>query len=178
MSDRREIILALDLATRFGWAEGTLGDRPISGSQRCASEGATSAEIFGGFFKWLAERMQAFRPHVLVYEAPLTPSHARGKTNINTSRILLGLPAIAEAVANRCGVPVLEARVDDVRAHYIGERRLRGAEAKKAVILRCRQLGLQPRDDNEADALALLDYVQAIRNPRHAANMALERGMT
>ena len=165
-----ETVLALDLATRFGWCEGEVGGKPRFGSVRCAPEGAASPAIFGGYLKWLATRFQAFRPHVVAYEAPLPPSVMRGKTNVNTTRILLGLPAITEAVCDRSGIwKVYEARVDDVRQHFLGARTIRGAEAKRAVAARCRQLGLEPPDDNAADAIALWDYVCALRNPKIAA---------
>jgi hypothetical protein len=164
---KTETVLALDLATRFGWCEGEIGGKPRFGSERCAPSGAASPAVFGGFLKWMGTRMQAFRPNVVAYEAPLAPSLMRGKTTVQTSRILLGLPAITEAVCDRVGIyTVLEARVDDVRQHFLGVRTMRGDEAKRAVMARCRQLGLDPPDDNAADAVALWDYVCAMRNPK------------
>jgi hypothetical protein len=180
MPDRPpEIVMALDLATTTGWAVGPAGGKPVYGSQRLGSPGATSGEVFAAFLGWLVDAIQVHGPRVIVYEAPLPPSHMRGKTNVNTARRLMGLPAIAEAVAYRMRVPViLEATVSDVRQHFIGKRTLPGAEGKLAVKLRCQMLGYSPPDDNASDALALWDYTCANRNQKIAAQQAMERGFT
>jgi hypothetical protein len=178
MTDRpAETILALDLATTTGWCVGTPGGKPVYGSTRLGSPGATSGEVFAGFLAWLVDMIRVHDPRVVVYEAPLPPSHMRGKTNVNTARRLMGLPAIAEAVAYRMRVPViLEATVSDVRQHFIGKRTLPGAEGKLAVKLRCQMLGYSPPDDNASDALALWDYTCALRNPKIAAQLAMDQG--
>src|SRR5687767_13400411 len=98
------IILALDLATRFGWCEGQIGGVMSYGSQRCASEGSGPGAIFGGMIKWLVERIQVVRPNIVAFEAPLPPSFNRGKTNVKTTRILMGLAAITEGVCDRSGI--------------------------------------------------------------------------
>lgn len=154
-------ILALDLATTFGWCEGATDRQPFYGSERFAPAGADSNAIFGGAVRWLGARLVAFKPRRIVYEAPLAPSLMRGRTNMRTARILLGLPAIIEGVAYTFGVyDVREARVADVRNHFIGSNP-RGPEGKRATVARCRQLGFSPTDDNAADAIALWHYAAA-----------------
>jgi hypothetical protein len=179
MTDRVETLLFLDLATVTGWAVGPIGGKPISGSQRLAPSGAPSSEVFGNFLKWLHDMIAVHSPRVVAFEAPLPPSLLRGKTTVDTARRLMGLPAITEAVCNRMGIhSVLEARVDDIRQHFIGRRNLPGADGKRAVIARCRQLGYEPKDDNAADALAGFDYVAAVRNPKiaHLRTPLFEKG--
>lgn len=165
-----QTILAYDLATCTGWCEGVPGGEPRYGSIRFAPAGSSTAAIFGGAIKTFVERLQAFRPRVVVFEAPFAPSVMRGKTNANTARILLGLPAILEGCCYRLGVHDLrEVSVGDVRQHFLGTRKLRSAEAKRAVIERCRALGFSPTDDNAADAIAVWHYASALIDPRSAA---------
>lgn len=166
----RENILALDLASRFGWCEGRTGVTPVSGSVRCAPEGAATPDIFAGYILWLSNQLINRRPDVAVYEAPLATNLFRGKTTVRVTRILFGLAAITEGICFRMGVMILEADIQDVRGHFISNRRLKSAQAKLAVQDRCRLLGYPFADDNAADACALWDYTMAMRNPRHGAN--------
>lgn len=153
-------VLFLDLATTTGWCEGVpgTGDRPISGTQRLAPAGSPPAAVFGGLLDFLATRLTTFRYRLVVYEAPFDPRHM--KTNLNTARVLLGLPAIVEAVAYQTGhYAIREAHVNDVRKHLLGfiprrEKGARGAAQKAPVIEALRARGYAPKDDNEADAIA------------------------
>lgn len=170
MTERCEVVMFLDLATTTGWAVGPIGGKPVYGSHRIASPGASSPEVFSSFIAWLVDQLKVHAPRVVAYEAPLAPSIVKGKTNVNTVRRLMGLAAITEGVSYRMGIfTVLEATVQDVRGHFIGRRNLPGDEGKRAVIARCRQLGYEPKDDNAADALAGYDYTCAMRNPKLAA---------
>lgn len=153
-------VLFLDLATTMGWCEGVpgTGDRPMSGTIRLAPEGSPPAAVFGGLLDFLITRLTTFRYRLIVYEAPMDPRHM--KTNINTARILLGMPAIVEAVAYQTGHHALrEASVNDVRKSLLGyiPRRAKGdapAAQKAPVIAELRACGYEPKDDNEADAIA------------------------
>jgi hypothetical protein len=161
-------ILALDLATTMGWAEGVpgTGDRPTCGTQRLAPSGSEPAAIFGGMIDFIARRMQAFQYRMVIYEAPFDPRVMGFKTNVNTARMLLGLPAIVEGVCYQMGMHNLrEANVNDVRKFLLGVRPKKD-EAKGAVIQRLRTLGHDPQDDNAADALALWLYAASIMDSR------------
>jgi hypothetical protein len=79
-----------------------------------------------------------------------------GSTNINTSTLLFGLPAIMGAVAYLKGIyDVRKARTTDVRHHFIGCNP-KGKDGKKLVMRQCRAMGWTVEDDNEADALATI----------------------
>lgn len=172
-------ILALDLASVTGWAEGAPGGPITSGSLRLGDAGAGQGERFTALFRWLWTRLSAFPPAAIWFEAPLPPSHMRGHTNVDTSTFLMGLPAVVQTVAQLKGVYRVEkAHVQDVRQHFIaghgflyrgkpltGRRNLPSKEAKFCVTERCRQLGREPHDDNEADAVALLSYALALARP-------------
>lgn len=154
-------ILALDLATRFGWAEGPIGGVPRYGSERFAPAGADRAAVLAGAVRFFQRRFMAFRPAAVVFEAPLPPSFMRGHTNFNTSRTLLALPGIIEALCSINGIHRCEeAKVSDIRRFFIGGNP-RGEEGKKQTIAKLVGMGFEPQDDNAADALALWHYACA-----------------
>ena len=74
----------------------------------------------------------------------------------------IGLSSITDAVGRLKGAVVRQQTVGKVRKHFIGRGDLARAPAKAAVIRACRQRGWRPVDDNEADALALLDYAISV----------------
>lgn len=151
-------ILALDIASTTGWAEGLPGERPVSGS---ISFKGTQPERMGAMLAFLGARLSAFRYRLVIFEAPLDPRWMGKATNFNTSRLLLGLTGVAEAVTNQTGHTPREANVGDVRIHMLGCRP-KAADAKAMVTAKARALGFDPRDDNEADALMLWHYARDV----------------
>lgn len=162
----KKSVLALDLATTFGWCEGVPGEKPIFGEQRFAPAGADSSAVFAGAIKWVAERCSAFKPSILIYEAPLDPRHLGPKTTRDTALRLIGLPACVEGTAYLSGVyDIREARADDVRSFLLGTRPKK-ADAKRMVMDRLKLLGHEVKGDNEADALAIWLYASALIDPK------------
>lgn len=149
-------IMFLDLATQSGFCDGVPGEKPTSGSFRLAPPGSSQAALAGGLIQFLALRWQAFRPSSVIYEAPRDPRHMGNRTNFATARTLIGLCTIAEGVAYRCGIyDVREVDVGTIRKFFLPSGSpTKGKEVKDAVIARCRELGFDPKDDNEADAIA------------------------
>jgi len=150
------VILSLDLATRFGWCVGKLDSgEPEYGAQRFAPEGAPSAAVFAGAFKWTAETIQAHGVNRVVIEAPLDPRHLGPKTTRDTGLRLIGLPAVIEAAAYLCGIrSIHEARADAVRFKLLG-RRVKKADAKSLVMAGVQARGFDCTDPDAADALAI-----------------------
>lgn len=165
-------ILALDLATVFGWAVGTRGGGiSSSGSVRLPS-GHIEDKV-AAFMRWLSDFYRVTPCHHLICEAALPASHFKGKTRIETTQLLMTLPSVAGGYFRLMRVPmdrIRRAEPNDVRRHFIGQTRAEDRNAtKRAVISRCRQLGFDPADDNEADAIALFDYQRALLNARYSA---------
>lgn len=155
-------ILALDIATTTGWAEGLTGERPVSGSIRLAPPGSSHAAVYGAMLAFLGARLSTFRYRLVVFEAPLDPRWKGAMTNTNTARLLLGLPAVVEAVAYQTGHHhPKEVTSREVRKHMLGFCP-KSAEAKPLVIAKARQMGFNPKDDNEADALMVWHYARDI----------------
>jgi len=152
-------ILAIDIASEFGWAEGPIGGQPLSGTARFAPKGASRAAVFAAAIQWAADRLAVSRPKAIWMEVPSLHSIAKGKSSTDVMRMLLGLPAIIEGVAHRRGVyTVRTCSAADVRHYFIGQRSLKGEVAKPLVQQRCDALGWPYPDHNAADALALWAY--------------------
>jgi hypothetical protein len=162
------IVLALDLASQTGWAVGPPGGDPTSGTMRFGGEGRSHEATFAGALRWMSDKCMLYRPTVVVWEAPLPTSFKGGSTNINTSTLLFGLPAIIGAVAHLKGIyDVRKARTTDVRHHFIGSNP-KGKDGKKLVQRQCRAMGFDVADDNEADAIATWFYMCALIDPKLA----------
>lgn len=159
-------ILALDLARCFGWAEGRPGETPRFGSDQFASSDAGQEEIFAGAVKWLATRLMAFKPRIIVYEEPELFRLRSGKATKATIEVLFGLPAVIQGIGRRMGVPLIyKATPADVRRFFIGQRNLKRELAKPAVVKECRRRGWDVRNDDEGDACATWAFMCAYKVP-------------
>lgn len=158
-------ILALDLATTMGWAYGRrAGEAYQHGSVRLAPPGSSHGALGAALITWMSDFCKVSeRPDKVVYESPLNPFAMRGRTDFKTARILVSLPFVAESVASLLSIEAQEASVQSVRSHFVGGKIGKG-EGKMLVMRQCRLLGYEPRDDNAADAIAILDYALSIRH--------------
>lgn len=161
-------IIALDLSSACtGIAyDGPDGARPVSSSYRLPRAGAAGDYGLGyaAFRAYLACRVERAKPVLIAFEAPLQVigAHASSRrTNQATVRILFGLAAITEEVAGAFGIACAEVNIATIKKHFAGH----GRADKRDIIARCRQLGWEPRNDNEADAMALWAYAKALREP-------------
>lgn len=164
-------VCALDLAREYGSCRGAVGV-PLA-------EAKCTHGIFGGkrdvptehLFAAAAEAIRGLITGcgLVVYESAAIPQHMHGKTNIQAIRIAFGLAAVCEAVCFRQGIEVREARVSDVRDHFIQSHRLKSKDAKAAVWQRAKAMGLECATMDESDAAALWHYMCALIDPRVAA---------
>lgn len=167
-------ILALDLATVTGWAyadpaaiaawartvieaNGTARQPGlISGEEsfRSPSRGAMLARHYG----WLSDMITVYAPRLIVAEAPLPG----GQPSLDNARIAFGLAAQTESVAARHRIGCRDAQISTVRKHFTGKGKYPTTSAAKAATIdACRLRGWAVRGNNEADALAVLDWAIA-----------------
>lgn len=163
-------ILALDLATVTGWAvapppyapaptpveaaAGAAMPKRWSGSKsfrHCSGELGRLASVFED---WLNELIVVQKPDLIVFEAPFIGN----RPNVNTARMLFGICTVTEMVAFRRGIRCLECHNSTIKAHAGN-----GRAKKRDMIRMARERGWNPVDDNEADALWLVDYAAALR---------------
>jgi crossover junction endodeoxyribonuclease RuvC len=166
-------VLAIDLATNTGWCRGHVGGPPSFGSLRFGAYRSPDTVVFAEALSWISHLLAPQpRPDLVILEALLPPSAWQGQSQQVTFNRLAGLQSIMLGVAHLRGIAEIStASVPDVRAHFIGERGLKRAPAKQAVMARCRRLGWEVKNDNEGDACALWSYACALIDPRLALNV-------
>lgn len=162
-----DMVLALDLATRTGFAFGRVTDsKPTSGSIRFGGiENISRAARYRDYRKWLADLVNTIDADVVCYERPFVGG---GKININTVRLLFGLAEHTEELFYASGIKLREASISEVRTHFCDGRSPRGPEGKALVQAKCRLLGWEFDDDNAADAMALWSLTRSKIMPSKA----------
>ena len=152
---RAMTILALDLGTTTGWA--------LHGSDRAITSGTSEFKNDrwqgGGmrylrFKLWLTEikQMAGGLDAVFVEEV-------RRHVGVDASHAYGGWLAILTAWCEHHQIPYEAVPVGTIKRHATGK----GNANKDAMIAAARNLGFDPIDDNEADALALLAWAQEHR---------------
>jgi len=146
-------VLALDLASRAGWAYGATSDRATGwgvwdlGSAAKVGHGAAYAVLAD----WLGDAFRLHRPSLVVMEAPLPPG---GQTHANTARLLLGYGAVVELLCYRWSIPLREQGAATVRKRVMGTARVE----KPDIVRWCQARGYEVTDHNAADAIALWHF--------------------
>jgi Holliday junction resolvasome RuvABC endonuclease subunit len=162
-------VLALDLATRTGWAFAPDGTRPApSALERAGSTVAmpvsgvwnfkrrTDGQRFAACADTVRDAIDEHKPAVVVFEAPIFTR----RDTAQTRRVLLGLIAIVDAECARRGIEPFEVQVNHVKTHALGLGN--GKRDKPAMVRAARSVwGNDIIDDDHADALWLLDYTLA-----------------
>jgi len=148
-------ILALDLGTRTGWAVLPRSGRiasDVNEFRPSRFEGAGMA--FLRFEKFLTDLNRDAGPFdAVVFE------EVRAHAGTLAAQVYGGFVAHLTAWCERNAVPYLGVPVATIKRHVTGK----GNASKDEVVKAVRARGHAPKDDNEADALALLDWAVASR---------------
>lgn len=148
-------IVALDLASATGvaaWAPGEA--RP-----RCTTVQMKDGDIgvfLSSWHNWLSGFLDLEQPEWVYYEAPwIGPS-----TSQTVAEKLMNLAGHTAFVARRHNCLYKPVNNAKIRKHFLalkpGEEKR--DQIKTMTVLTCQKKGWAPRNDNEADALALLDW--------------------
>jgi hypothetical protein len=161
MQQQPPLILALDLATMTGFAVGRVGEKPRFGTWRLKTSEDEHDRATRNLGCQLRDVFSFQLPDKLVYEAPMASSvMARmGNSNNAAGDLLLMLAGAVGGVCGPYGVRMGKGNVQTVRKFFLGKAR--PENPKRAVIVRCRELGFNVTDDNAADALALWHWEEA-----------------
>ena len=151
----RSCILALDLGHATGWALAAPDGGITSGTERFRQDRWQGGGIkFLKFKRWLTElKGHAGGLDLVVHE------EVRRHLGVDSAHAFGGWLAILTAWCEHHGIPYEAVPVGTIKRHVTG----RGNADKDAVIAAVRALGFDPQDDNEADALALLQWALAHR---------------
>ena len=142
-------ILALDLGTTTGWAmlcDGTI----TSGSQSFKPQRFEGGGMrFLKFKRWLADTKACTDGLDAVYF-----EEVRRHAGVDAAHAYGGFMAHLTAWCEHHQIPYQGVPVGTIKKSWCGH----GNASKSLMIARARFLGHNPEDDNEADALALLDW--------------------
>jgi hypothetical protein len=143
-------ILALDLGQKTGWAVRNADGAIASGTAEFKPgrfEGG--GMVFLRFRAWLQEVDETAGGVGAVYF-----EEVRSHRGVAAAHAYGGFLAHLTAWAEANKIPYRGIPVPTIKRHVTGK----GNANKEAVIAAVRNLGFDPDDDNEADALALLDW--------------------
>lgn len=145
-------ILALDMATKTGWAYRGRDGSVISGVQKFElRRGESSGMRLVRFRKWVAELLSDSAVDLIAYEQPIAyPGRANAaRVGFNLEGVLLALIGSME------GLDYTNVTPSELKKHATGRGNANKDLMKQAAFNRWQKV---PADDNEADALCLLAW--------------------
>lgn len=147
-------VLALDLATKTGWAH-TCGE---SGMQSFATRRGDSPGMkWIEFRAWLVRLLDLVPVDLIVYEQ----AHHRGGAATHVAHALI---STVEAVAAERGIEVTSRHTATIKKHAVGKGNA-GKEEMVEAAEECFGREGEVMDDNRADALWLLHLVMRDLDP-------------
>ena len=163
------IVLALDLARQTGWAAGAPCDDPVYGTFKLDAPSVPSTFLQLG--RIVADLIRQHGATQMVLEEPYVGRDSR----VSSLMPLFGYRAAAMMAGESKGLLVFTSTPSTVRKHFLGTGGGKRADAKRAVLDKCRWRGWDPRTEDEADALALWDHRCACLSPEHLV-MGMRKG--
>ncbi|WP_136646574.1 crossover junction endodeoxyribonuclease RuvC [Tabrizicola sp. YIM 78059] len=147
----RSCILALDLGTSTGWAlrshDGLITSGTVS-FRRGRFDGGGMRYL--RFSNWLTEIDRLSGPIAAIWF-----EEVRRHAGTDAAHVFGGLLATLTTWAELRGIPYSGVPVGTIKKHATG----RGNAPKQDMIAAARARGFSPADDNEADAIAILNWV-------------------
>lgn len=144
------VLLALDLGTTTGFCVGVLGRSNSGTATFKPSRFEGGGMRFVRFRRWLNEIAAAHGPFdQIAFE------EVRRHAATDAAHVYGGLMATLTAWCEENRVPYEGVPVGTIKKHWTDK----GNADKATMMAEARRRGLNPVDDNEADAMALFDYV-------------------
>ena len=151
------MILALDLATRTGFAYGEIGAPvPVFGARTFRSD--EPGEAIARFRGWLSAMIFNVKPTRIAFESPYINPH---KVNMMVIRRLAAMAEFTLATAWELKIDIREHRPSEITKFFTGRANMKREEKKRVTIDMCHRYGWQTLDDDAADALALWAMIEA-----------------
>lgn len=139
------MLLTLDLGTKTGWATQTAAGIQ-SGVQNFANDRFSGGGMrYLKFEKWLGDMP---RPSQVVFE------EVRRHRGTDAAHVYGGLMAVLTKWCESQNIPYIGIPVGTIKKSFTGN----GNANKNKMIAEAQKRGYDPKDDNEADALAILHY--------------------
>ena len=156
-------ILALDLGTQTGWAIAHPNGAITTGTQ-----GFRPQRFEGGGMRYLRFRRWLDEMHQLTSIGEVRFEEVRRHQGVDAAHVYGGLLGQLSAWCEHHQIPYAGVPVGTIKRAVTG----RGNASKAVVIAAVQRQGFAPKDDNEADAIALLLCVSpraTTANAREAA---------
>lgn len=145
-------ILALDLGTKTGYAVRKRDGKVVHGTQSFAPRASWSAgQRWLRFQSWLGELLDLHQVGRIAYE------HVSFHAGVRDAHCYGAFRALVEMAADRRNIELVGTNVQTVKRHWTGK----GGADKAAMVAQARARGFRPETDNDADALAVLDWAVA-----------------
>ena len=143
-------ILALDTGTKTGWATNADTHTAISGVQDFTlKRGESPGMRFLMFRKWLLQMIETIEPDMIIYER----AHHRGG---HATEVGVGLTTQLQACCAEKDIEFVAIHSGTLKKHATS----RGNCNKEDMMKAATKMGWTYKDDNECDALWLLDYAK------------------
>lgn len=164
-------LLALDLATRLGWAAGsTTNGEPVSGWHQLPKGTKTDLGEFAVPYDVFLRRMiEEHDINMVVFEAPVPMGGKRGATMLATTLKLHGLCYHTELVCKLLKVTCRQCNVGTWKSQICGTSRFNKSHSPYPPVIACAQRGWEVKDDNEADALCIWLHAQSLLSRQYAS---------
>jgi Holliday junction resolvasome RuvABC endonuclease subunit len=143
-------IIALDSGTKTGWATNALGEMNgiVSGTQDFSlRRGESPGMRFLMFQNWLRKMIESIKPDMIVYER----AHHQGGA---ATEVCVGLTTVIQTICAEKGIEHVAVHTGTLKKHATGK----GNSGKPEMMGAAKEKGWKFQDDDEADALWLLDY--------------------
>lgn len=141
-------ILALDLGTKTGWA------LSFNGTIFSGTENFATSRFSGGGMRFLRFRNWLDYIHDKTPVEGVFFEEVRRHLGVDAAHVYGGFLAHLSAWCEDHQIPYQGVSVGIIKKHATGK----GNASKDEIISAMKMKGFDPKDDNEADALALLDF--------------------
>lgn len=150
------IIIALDLGTTTGWATHEAAGNITSGTVSFKTGRFEGGGMpFLRFKQWLTDLKATLGVIDAIYF-----EEVRAHKGVDAAHKYGGFVAHLTSWCEHHQIPYSGIPVGTIKKHITGK----GNAPKESVIMAVKNKGFTPADDNEADSLALLDFVLTNRN--------------
>jgi crossover junction endodeoxyribonuclease RuvC len=168
-----KIVLSLDLGTVCGWCLGTPGSH-VSGTWNLKPD-----KYEGGGMRYLKFRQKLDEIAKSVEISQVVYEAVRKHRGTDAAHIYGGLMGCLTEWCEFNGIPYEGVPVGTIKKHWTGN----GAATKEMMLAECEEREIVVSDDNEADAVALHDYIvtklkseakqlaEAVKKPLWARNV-------
>jgi hypothetical protein len=149
----------------------------VWGHEKLVDTGDCGGQVLARARQWVETLIDRYQPAWAATEAPYVPRGDRKVPfNAATNSRLQRLAGVAESVAFERGVSYREPDIRAVARHFLGSHGALLQRDKKKQLTKtyCEAHGWKPVSQDEADALALLSYMEFSLSPR-AARLRGER---